>query len=214
MPTVMIIGASRGIGLEFARQYAEAGWTVLATTRTPSEPGQLGDLTGDICLFELDVVNPEHIEKLVASLTGTPIDVLIHNSGIAVGDPWDYMEAVNVVAPRVITQALTPNVQISEQKKIAIIGSGAGRLSAGDDIHPYGKSKRMLHAEFRERAPAWKKLGIKAIVFGPGRVKTDMTRHQGIEAEDSIGGMREVLDKLTWDQHGTFISYTGEERDW
>jgi NAD(P)-dependent dehydrogenase (short-subunit alcohol dehydrogenase family) len=68
MPTVMIIGASRGIGLELARQYAVAGWRVHATTRTPARPGALGELSGDIELHELEVRNADHIAALAKAV--------------------------------------------------------------------------------------------------------------------------------------------------
>ncbi len=64
MPTVMVIGASRGIGLELVRQYAAAGWRVHATTRTPAQLGELGHISGDVVCHELEVRNADHIATL------------------------------------------------------------------------------------------------------------------------------------------------------
>ena len=81
MPTVLVIGASRGIGLEFVRQYVAGGWRVYATRRDAGDPGALGDIPGPT-LFNLDVRQPEDIAALRRDLAGTPIDVMIHNAAI------------------------------------------------------------------------------------------------------------------------------------
>src|SRR5690606_22293107 len=83
MPTVMITGASRGIGLEFVRQYAAAGWKVLACCRTPGTATDLNKITGDVSLFALDVDDDANIASLANQLKSAPIDVLINNAGIS-----------------------------------------------------------------------------------------------------------------------------------
>jgi NAD(P)-dependent dehydrogenase (short-subunit alcohol dehydrogenase family) len=83
MPTAMIIGASRGIGLELARQYAAAGWRVHATTRTPAQPGALGALGGEVTIHALDVRHAPQIKTLVQAVATEGIDVLIHNASVA-----------------------------------------------------------------------------------------------------------------------------------
>src|ERR687885_300655 len=83
MPTVMIIGASRGIGLELARQYAADGWRVHATTRTPARPGRLGALTGDVVLHALEVRCAAQVAALADAVRQEGIDVLIHNAGVS-----------------------------------------------------------------------------------------------------------------------------------
>src|ERR671922_2064930 len=83
MPTAMIIGASRGIGLELARQYAAAGWRVHATIRTPAQPGALGALDGEVVLHALDVRHTPQIAALAQAVASEGIDVLIHNAGVA-----------------------------------------------------------------------------------------------------------------------------------
>ena len=83
MPTVMVIGASRGIGLELVRQYAAADWRVHATTRTPLQPGALGASAGDVVLHALDVRDAQQIGALAQEVEPEGIDVLIHNAGVA-----------------------------------------------------------------------------------------------------------------------------------
>lgn len=100
MPTVMIIGASRGIGLELARQYAAAEWRIHATIRTPAQPGELGRLAGNIVLHELDVRNASHIDALAKAVESEGIDVFIHNAGVSDRRlSWDEVMQINAEAP-------------------------------------------------------------------------------------------------------------------
>ena len=78
--TVLVTGANRGLGLEFARQYKEAGSRVIGTARNPDEAEELAAL--DVRVMQLDVTNQESVDNLVAALDGEAIDVLINNAGI------------------------------------------------------------------------------------------------------------------------------------
>ena len=82
MATVLVTGSNRGIGLEFARQYAEVGWRVIATCRNPDAAADLATITGDIEVRALDMMDLEAIDALAADLHGTNIDVLLLNAGI------------------------------------------------------------------------------------------------------------------------------------
>ena len=118
MPTVMIIGASRGIGLELARQYADDGWRVHATVRTPAQPGPLGTLAGDVVLHTLDVRHAAQIAVLAAAVAQEGIDVLIHNAGVSGrGMPRAEVMAINADAPIRVAQALLPAVARRSEKK-------------------------------------------------------------------------------------------------
>src|SRR4030095_3703287 len=124
MPTVMIIGASRGIGLELARQYAKDGWRVHATTRTPAQPGPLGALAGDIALPALEVPD---VAALAAAVEHEGSDVLIHNAGVSGwGMPRAEVMAINADAPIRVAQALLPAVIRGTEKKIVLMTSQLG----------------------------------------------------------------------------------------
>lgn len=81
MPTVVVTGARRGLGLEFARQYAADGWKVIATCRDPADPGGLAGVPG-VELFALSVDDPDSIRGFAAALQGRSVDLLINNAGI------------------------------------------------------------------------------------------------------------------------------------
>jgi NAD(P)-dependent dehydrogenase (short-subunit alcohol dehydrogenase family) len=124
MPSIMIIGASRGIGLELARQYTVAGWRVHATTRTPSRPGALGELSGDLMLYELDVRCADHIAAVADALASEALDVLIHNAGVS-GRSESRQEVmrINADAPIRVTQALLDAVKRGTEKKVVLMTS-------------------------------------------------------------------------------------------
>ena len=154
--TVMVIGASRGIGLELARQYAVDGWRVHATTRTPDRPGALGQLTGAV-LHELDVRRADQTAALASAVAAEGIDVLIHNAGVMDrGLSFDEMMAINAEAPIRVTEALLDAVRRGRDKKIVLMTSQLGaRYGSTRRLGTYGESKAALNDRFRELAPAW-----------------------------------------------------------
>ena len=217
MPTAMIIGASRGIGLELTRQYAAAGWRVHATTRTPAQPGALGAIGGEVVIHALDVCHASQIETLAQAVATEGIDVLIHNAGVA-GRGMDPAEVrrINTDAPIRVAQALLPAVTRSREKKLVLVTSqlGARRGSAGS-LGLYGDSKAALNDAFRAHAPAWGRSGLVAIVMHPGWVRTDMGGAMApLSVEESVRGMQQVIARLTPADHGRFWTWEGREHPW
>jgi NAD(P)-dependent dehydrogenase (short-subunit alcohol dehydrogenase family) len=213
----MIIGASRGIGLELARQYATAGWRVHATTRTPAQPGKLGRLSGDVTLHELEVRSADHITALAQAVEPEGIDVFIHNAGVSDrGLSRDEVMCINAEAPIVVTQALLPAVERGAEKKIVLITSQLGaRYGSARRLGTYGDSKAALNDAFRKRAPAWGQAGLIAIVMHPGWVRTDMGgAAASLSVEKSVNGIRQVIDGLTPAHHGRFWTWDGREHAW
>lgn len=218
MPTVMIVGASRGIGLEFARQYAGDGWRVHATTRSPDQPGALGSIDGDVVLHELDVRRADQIAALAEALAPEGIDVLIHNAGVSdrgsIGR--DDVMNINAEAPIKVTEALLDAVKRGTDKKIVLITSQMGaRHGSKRSLGSYGDSKAALNDKFRALAPTWRSEGLIAIVMHPGWVRTDMGGSgASLSVEDSVTGMRRVIADLTPAEHGRFWTWNGREHAW
>ena len=149
--TVLITGANQGIGLEFAKQYAARGWTVIATHRRTSTPEELGKLAAQypkVRIERMDVTDAAQIEALGAKLKGMPIDVLLNNAGLVRTDPLDKPGGnrnqmfgtldykllddfihTNVTGPLKITETFIDNVRASRQKKIVAISSAAASVS-------------------------------------------------------------------------------------
>jgi NAD(P)-dependent dehydrogenase (short-subunit alcohol dehydrogenase family) len=213
----MIIGASRGIGLELARQYAADGWRVHATTRTPEQPGGLGQLTGDVVLHALEVRSAEQIAALANAVAYESIDVLIHNAGVSDHRrSCQEVMAINAEAPITVTQALLEAVQRSTQKKIVLMTSQLGaRYGSRRSLGLYGESKAALNDALRKLAPAWGRAGLIAIVMHPGWVRTDMGGASApLSVTESVSGMRRVIARLTPAEHGRFWTWDGREHAW
>jgi len=213
----MIIGASRGIGLELARQYANAGWRVHATTRILVWPGPLGVLAGDIVLYALEVRDAVQITALAAAVEYEGIDILIHNAGVSGwGMPRAEVMAINADAPIKIAEALLPAVMRSIEKKIVLMTSQLGaRYGRRGGLGLYGDSKAALNDAFRVLAPEWGRQGVIAIVMHPGWVRTDMGgASASLSVTESVTGMRQVIARLTAAEHGRFWTWNGREHPW
>ncbi len=214
--TALIVGASRGIGLELARQYSEAGWIVHATTRSPEQLGALGEISGNITLHQLEVTSADDLHRLQQELDTSPIDVLIHGAGVYQNTPRDVIMAVNAKAPIRVVEALKANVATSDQRKIGILTSQLGaRRGRTGSLGDYGDSKAALNDSFRQQAQAWEDEGVHAIVIHPGWVSTDMGGAGApVSVFDSASGIRRLMAGLTPEMHGRFWTWDGREHPW
>lgn len=227
MPRVLITGANRGIGLEFARQYARDGWDVLACCRSTSS-----DLEGmeGVEVHHLDVTDHAAVESLAASLSGLPIDVLINNAGVngqtsssdrsfanqAFGNTdyenWRETLEINLIAPMKLAECFVDSVAASRQKKIVTLSSEFGSISRNDmgGFYRYRSSKAGVNAVMRSMAVDLEKLGILAVALHPGWVRTDLGGDNAdIDVQTSVSGMRSVIASLTREQVGDVIDYDG-----
>ena len=217
MPTVAVIGASRGIGLGLVERYAADGWRVHATTRSPDRPGALGAVAGEVCLHGLDVTDRARQRAFRDALGGEVVDVLIHNAGVY-GDGMSRaaVRRVNTEAPVEMAELLMDAVARSAERKIALITSTMGaRRGARRDLGKYGESKAALNDRFRERAGRWRERGCLAVVIHPGWVRTDMGgRNAAISVAESAAGISALMAGLDESGHGRFWSWDGREHPW
>ncbi|MEJ2385083.1 MAG: SDR family oxidoreductase [Xanthomonadales bacterium] len=223
-PTVLITGANRGLGLEFARQYAADGWTVIATARNPERADELKALPVEIA--ELDVADPASIDALANSLEGRPIDLLINNAGIfpRVGsieeidfDDYNRTLVVNTVGPVRVTRALLPNLRASERKTVVNITSRLGSIALTDNgvFYGYRESKAALNMFTKILANELKPEGFTCLTIHPGWVQTDMGgENANLTPAESISGMRAVIAARGPADTGTYWSYSGEKVPW
>ena len=227
MPSVLITGANRGLGLEFARQYAADGWRVIATCREPLRTQALQALKGNIERHALDVTVRQSIESLSEALGQTPIDVLLLNAGVHLqkectleeldAQRWLREFEVNTIAPLILARSLTDNVARSDLRRIVAISSGGGSIgnmkSGGN--YAYRTGKAALNAAMKTLAFDLAPRGITVVPIGPGHTRTDMG---GAEApygtEDSVACVRGVIERLTFKDSGTFLSRDGAPLPW
>ena len=225
---ILITGANRGLGLEFARRYAERGDQVFATTRTGEE---LPGITSTP--IRLDVASTPSIEAAAEAVAGhtDSLDLLINNAGVYSGAGGRNAEklgelkvtdahkvlVVNAVGPILIAQAFRGMLLRGQNPKLVNITSGYGsvtRNTGGFPFH-YGASKAALNHYMRTFAFDPLTRGIITIVMNPGWVRTDMGGPNAtLSVEESVGGMIRVIDGLTPEQNGQWLAYTGEPHAW
>lgn len=219
MPTVLVTGANRGLGLEFVKQYAAEGWRVIATCRDPDEAEELKAVEGEVEIEKLDVADREALDSFAARLDG-PLDLLILNAGVGRADPltaekWLHVLAVNAVAPTLIARALAG--KMAEGAKIAAITSKMGSIAdnGSGGGYAYRSSKAALNAAMKSLAIDLKPRGIPVLLLHPGWVRTRMGGPNGlIDPPESIAGMRRRIEELTLESSGRFSDYKGEEIPW
>lgn len=226
MPTVVITGANRGIGLEFARQYAAEGWTVIATVRDRSQPGGLSGVAG-VELFALSADDTGAIAAFGKALAGRSIDLLINNAGImgpdlpaqskagVDADGWLLAMKVNALAPILLAQAVKPH--LAAGAKVATVSSQLGSIAENETggMYAYRASKAAINMGNRSLAADWRDDGITCLVLHPGWVQTDMGGPKApVAPPDSVAGMRRVIAAATPDDSGAFFAFDGRRIPW
>jgi NAD(P)-dependent dehydrogenase (short-subunit alcohol dehydrogenase family) len=226
MPTLLISGANRGIGLELARQFSADGWTVIGTARDPGAATELTALLPGTVALPLEATESQSIADLVKILDGEPIDVLIANAGIAINlqarpaevTRADFLKVVrtNTFAPLALAAALKPNILASERKIALAMSSLMSSIGANDwaTQYTYRASKTGLNAVWTALTREWKPLGITCGLIRPGMVATRMTDFRGIPVETSVSGLKKVVEGLTLADAGRIIGYDGTDVPW
>ncbi|MGF1607934.1 MAG: SDR family oxidoreductase [Kiloniellales bacterium] len=226
MPTVLVTGANRGIGLEFARAYAADGWAVHACCRHPDKAKELKALRKSVKTHRLDVTDGLQVASLARELADTPIDLLINNAGIygpraGFGetdyDDWLEVLKVNSLAPLRMVERFVEHVANSERKLIANISSRMGSIteSSSGGNYIYRSSKAALNMVTKTLSVDLAERGITVVSFHPGWVQTDMGGENAtITPTDSVKGMRGVIAGLTQQDSGSFLNFDGSPVAW
>ena len=226
-PTVLITGASRGLGLEFTRQYAAEGWRVIATCRQPKAAKALAAIKGDVRIRTLDVTDQAQARSLARALKGEAVDLLFNNAGIygprketfgqVDTEAWHQVFHINVMGPMMISEAFADHVARSERKTIialtSMMGSIAENQSGGSYV--YRSSKAALNMVMKGLSLSLKSRKISVVVLHPGWVRTDMGGASAhLSVEESVTAMRRVIAGLKPADSGRFFNYDGREIPW
>ncbi len=238
MITTFVTGSSRGIGLEFVRQYAANGAEVIATCRAPDEAHDLQDIAktsdGRVLIDQLDVTDAASVNALAQKYLGKPIDILINNAGVPGPrgpnneklndqkfgtlnyEAWLDVMNVNTLGPIRVAEAFVENVALGHEKKIVTLSSTMGSIQEMPyPIFLYCTSKTALNKAISILAVALKDRNIIAALFCPGHVKTELGGEgASVEVEDSVAGLRKLFSQLTMEDSGTYTRYNGEIVAW
>jgi NAD(P)-dependent dehydrogenase (short-subunit alcohol dehydrogenase family) len=241
MANVMITGANRGIGLEFTKRYLDRGDTVVATYREEGRSIELKglEIRGDqpVITVKLEVRDQASIDAAFDEVSQRidTLDLLINNAGMGddsvdLGNPDHHklfgqltsealldVIAVNAVAPIMVTQAFVSLMEWSENPKVVHITSKMGSIELRGDsgYYSYSASKTALNMLGRVMSNDLISAGIVSVMLHPGWVQTSMGGPEApVPVGESCEGMMKVIDNLTPEDNGRFLTYLGEELPW
>ena len=217
---VLVVGASRGLGLEFVRQYRAAGDAVIATARDEAGLARLRELGAQA--LKLDVTDTASTSGLGWQLDGEKIDVALYVAGtMARGgatqpparDEFDAVMRTNVWGAMQAIPQVAPLVEAANGKFV-FISSGMGRIAGVDSSYSwvYRASKAALNMAVASAQPDYP--GAIFVAMSPGWVQTDMGGSSApLKVEDSVAGMRRTIAGLTRADQGRFVDYHGQRFD-
>ncbi|MCP9339534.1 SDR family oxidoreductase [Stutzerimonas xanthomarina] len=223
--TVLIIGASRGLGLGLAKQFSSEGWQVIATVRTPQQADALSQIPR-VSVETLDMNDAASVDALARRLEGTQLDVLFVNAGVAgpQGKPANlatetevgHLFYTNAVAPLRLAERLLPLVN-TKQGVVVFMSSILGSVETGPGMGMslYGASKAALNHMTRTFVAELGETGVTVLSMHPGWVKTDMGGEQApLEVETSARGMVEQVTKALGTGGHRYLDYQGDLLPW
>ncbi len=219
MPTVLVTGANKGIGLQLCKQLKERGDDVIAVCRAPS--AELAEM--DVRIIEgIDVSDGDAIARLKSILSDQTLDVLINNAGILKGDRFGNLDydvmleqfRVNTLGPLRVTEALAANLR--EGSKVAIVSSRVGSIEDNGSGGNYGyrASKTAVNQVGMNLKHELASRGIAVALLHPGLVATELTGGRGISPIEFAHGLIERIDALSIENSGKFWHAEGYELPW
>ena len=223
MASVLVTGASRGLGLALVKSFARRGWMVWAAARKPELPA---GISGDVRSVALDLTESHSIDSLPARIGSPPLDLLFNCAGLLdsrapmggpeTTEPWAEVFRVNVIGTMRLTLALLPLIEKS-QGKIVSLTSRLGSISENPDggIAAYRASKAALNAAMRTLAQEVAGKGITVGLVTPGWVRTDMGGYDApVSAEERVEVLIDLLPGIGPAQSGRFLNHDGAEIPW
>ena len=231
MPSVLITGANRGLGLEFTRQYGAEGWRVFACCRNPGEASELAGTAArhpnDMSIHEMEVTDPVSVNAVAETLRDEAIDLLISNAGVLGGrnwqlgktdyDNWGETLGVNVLGAARVLETFSDHVACSERKQMATVSSKLGSITLAKATSnlAYRTSKAAVNMAVKCVADALEGRGVICVTVSPGWVRTDMGgANADLTAQESVGNMRRLFETLGSEHTGRFLNHDGAELPW
>ncbi len=231
MRNMLVTGANRGLGLEFARQYAIDGWKVYAACRDPDAARELVQLAaesgGAIRVLALEVTDAASVRAAAQSLAGDPIDLLVNNAGV--GSPkkqrlgsldytaWAQVLDVNTLGPMRVVEAFLDNIANGSDRQIVTLTSAMGSIAdnASGGSYAYRSSKAAVNIVMKSLSIDLAPRGISCVVVHPGWVRTAMGGPDGkLTPAESVTALRRLIAGLKPQDTGRFFNYDGKPYPW
>ena len=236
MPRILITGASRGLGLEHARQYLAKGWEVMATARNPeSSPGLkalASHATGRLRQVQMDVTDHARVEAVAEEFASQSLDILLNNAGTYGPksafegmhyqslesmdyDLWREMHELNVMAAFKVAVCFKPHLEAAAHPLLVNMSSDMGSIGNNSIGHAYAyrSSKAALNMLTRGMAIEWRNLAV--IAMAPGWCRTDLGGPEApVDPVESVRMQQELFERLEFSRSGEFINRFGETVNW
>ena len=236
MPRILITGASRGLGLEHARQYLEKGWEVIATARNPHAAPGLDELAsgdgGRLRRIALDVTDHARVEAVAGELAGEPLDILLNNAGTYGPKSafeglhyqslegmdyalWREMLEINVLAAFKVAVCFTPHLEAAVRPLLVNMSSDMGSIGNNSigQAHAYRSSKAALNMLTKGMAIECKEITV--IAMAPGWCRTDLGGPEApVDPAESVRMQQALFEGLDSSRSGEFIDRFGETVNW
>ena len=230
MPTYLISGGNRGLGLEFVRQYAAEGARLIVGVRAPERADALNRLAAvrpdHVAVHPLDVADADSVARFRQAVGDEPIDALIANAGVMPAgqqfgsiDYEQWLEAlqINTLGPLRLAEAFVDNVRRGEERRMLALTSMLGSMSENRSggYLAYRTTKAALNSAWRTLSIALRPEGITCVLLHPGHARTDMGGPTAaVDPVESITGLRRVIANLSLADTGRFITWQGEDYPW
>lgn len=225
MPTALILGASRGLGFEFARQYLADGWTVYATHRSEADRVKLRDLGAQT--LRLDVLDVKDLAGIAWQLDGERLDVAVVNAGVygprasalqqpPGDDAFDLVMRTNVLSSLRFVPVVAP-LLAPARGTLAFVSSRMGSISEAGASYGtlYRVSKAAVNMVAKLAHVEYASQGVRVLSLHPGWVRTDMGGpNADVDVGTSIAGLRRVISDAPAFPGGCFYDYRGQSLAW
>lgn len=232
MPTAVITGANRGLGLELARQYLDSGWTLYVIVRRSSDALQDLQSKYPLHIIMANLTDDDSLRSAVAAIDTDSIDLLINSAG-TMGDgsfaktgmeyqkfgtfkrsEWQRVFDINVFTPMALTELLINKLEAASAGCVVTFSSiaGSNAFNTIGNLYPYRASKAAVNSIMKSMGSNLAKRGVIAVAIHPGWIKTDMGGPAAeLEATGAMQGVRSTISALSLDDAGKFLSHLGEE---
>lgn len=231
MPTLLITGANRGIGLELCKAYLKQDWQVYAACRDPDSALALKAIQSanadKLSIHRVDVSKENHIHALKEEIGDQPLDILFNNAGVYAdksskfgqSDSQAWLEAfhINVISPMQMMETFVDNVANSEKKIIANMSSKMGSIAdnSSGGSYAYRSTKTALNSVVKSVSLDLHERDITVLALHPGWVRTDMGGPNGeLSVEESAAGLVENLSNASLEDTGSFWDIDGSTIEW
>ena len=231
MPTLIITGANRGLGLEFVRQYGADGWKIITINRRSSDELEALARQYPIQIIEADLVSDESLSAAADQVQCDAVDLLINNAG-TMGDgsfadsgfsyqafgtfnreEWQRVFDINVFTPMALTELLVDRLEAANKPVVMTLSSmlGSNELNTMGNSYAYRASKAAVNSIMKSMGVNLRDRGITSVAMHPGWVRTDMGGPEAqLSPAESVRGMRQTIAGLTADDTGRFLAWDGK----